>query len=115
MKEDPPGRSRTQVGTIRDVRIPRSLPAEAGGDEGRRSTDPLAGLGEVEQVCFDRPFLQRAKSEGRNPVYYVLGQTAAGRYLFCVIIQFPNRKGYPVTARSMTNNEKHRYRQWKNR
>ena len=70
---------------------------------------------EVEEVCFGSPFVQRAKSEGQNPVYYVLGQTDAGQYLFCVIIQFPDGKGYPVTARPMTNKEKHRYRQWKNR
>jgi hypothetical protein len=38
---------------------------------------------EVEEVCFGQPLVQRAKSEGENPVYYVLGQTEAGRYLFC--------------------------------
>jgi uncharacterized protein len=53
---------------------------------------------DVEEVCFGQAFVQRAKSEGQNPVYYVLGQTAAGQYLFCVIIQFPDRNGYPVTA-----------------
>ncbi|MGH8008797.1 MAG: hypothetical protein ACREQ3_17545, partial [Candidatus Binatia bacterium] len=38
---------------------------------------------EVEEVCFGRSFVQRAKSWGKNPVYYILGQTAAGRYLLC--------------------------------
>ena len=33
--------------------------------------------------------VQRAKSEGENPMYYVLGQTDAGRYLFCVVIRLP--------------------------
>ena len=70
---------------------------------------------EFEEACFGRPFVQRATSEGENPVYYVLGQTNAGRYLFCVVIQFPDGKGYPVTARSMTDHEKRRFRQWKNR
>ena len=42
---------------------------------------------EVEEVCFGAAFVQRAKSRGENPVYYVLGQTIAGRYVFCVIIQ----------------------------
>jgi uncharacterized DUF497 family protein len=70
---------------------------------------------EVEAVCFGQPLVQRAKSEGENPVYYVLGQTEAGRYLFCVIIRFPDGKGYPVTARPMSAKEKQRYRQWKNR
>ena len=70
---------------------------------------------EVEQLCFGQPLVQRAKSYGENPVYYVLGQTDAGRYLFAVIIQFPDGKGYPVTARPMTEKEKRRYRQWRER
>ena len=70
---------------------------------------------EFEEACFGQSLVQRAKSEGENPVYYVLGQTDEGRYLFCVIIQFPDGNGYPVTARSMTDKEKRRYRQWKNR
>jgi uncharacterized DUF497 family protein len=70
---------------------------------------------EVEAVCFGKSLVQRAKSEGENPVYYVLGQTDAGRYLFCVVIQFPDGNGYPVTARPMTAKEKRRYRKWKNR
>jgi len=70
---------------------------------------------EVEQVCFGQPLVQRAKSYGENPVYYVLGQTDAGLYLFSVIIEFPDGKGYPVTARPMTEKEKRRYRQWRER
>ena len=68
---------------------------------------------EVEEACFGRALVQRAKSEGDNPVYYILGQTDSGRYLFCVVIQFPDGKGYPVTARPMTDKEKHRYRTWR--
>lgn len=48
---------------------------------------------EVEEVRFDAPLVQRAKSQGVNPVYYVLGQTEAGRYLFCVVIRFPDGMG----------------------
>ena len=70
---------------------------------------------EVEETCFGVALVQRTKSEGENPVYYVLGQTVAGRYLFCVIIQFSDSKGYPVTARPMTAKEKQRYKQWRNR
>ena len=70
---------------------------------------------EVEEVCFGQALVQRAKSEGENPVYYVVGQTDAGRHLFCVVIRFPDGKGYPVTARMMTDNEKRGYRQWKER
>jgi uncharacterized protein len=33
----------------------------------------------------------------------------------CVIIEFPDGNGYPVTARAMTAKEKRRYRNWKNR
>lgn len=78
---------------------------------GRHSVIPE----EVEEICFGIALVQRAKSEGDNPVYYVLGQTEAGRYLFCVVIQFPDGRGYPVTSRSMTDKEKQRYRQWRNR
>lgn len=70
---------------------------------------------EVEEACFGAALVQRTKSEGDNPVYYVLGQTEVGRYLFCVVIQFPQGTGYPVTARPMTEKEQRRYRQWKNR
>jgi uncharacterized DUF497 family protein len=70
---------------------------------------------EVEEVCFGQALVQRAKSAGENPLYYVLGQTKAGRYLFCVVIAFPDGRGYPVTARLMTPKEKRRYRKWKNR
>ena len=70
---------------------------------------------EVEEVCFGKAFVQRAKSQGANPVYYVLGQTEVGRYLFCVVIQFPDGVGYPVTARPMKDQERRRYNRWKNR
>lgn len=33
---------------------------------------------EVEEACFGRTLALRAKSRGRHPVYYVLGQTTAG-------------------------------------
>ena len=70
---------------------------------------------EVEEVCFGQALVLHGKSAGTNPVYYVLGQTAAGRYLFCVVIRFPDGKGYPVTVRAMTAKEKQRFKQWKKR
>jgi uncharacterized DUF497 family protein len=70
---------------------------------------------EVEEVCFGKALVQVAKSRGRNPVYYVLGQTSSGRHLFCVVIQFPEGKGFPITARPMTQREKERYNRWKRR
>ena len=48
-----------------------------------------------------------------NPVYYLLGETDAGRPLFCIVIEFPGNKAYPVTARDMTTKEKRRYAEWK--
>jgi hypothetical protein len=54
-----------------------------------------------------------AKTIGKNPVYYVLGQTESGRHLFCVVIQFSNGKGFPVTARAMTEKEKRQFNRWK--
>lgn len=68
---------------------------------------------EVEEACFNSPLVLRGKSEGKNPVYYVLGQTDAGRYLFCVVISFPDGNGYPVTAREMTQKEKQKYKNWR--
>jgi uncharacterized protein len=68
---------------------------------------------EVEEACFGRALVLRARSQGENPVYYVRGRTAAGRYLFCVVIRLPDGKGYPITARPMTAREKRRYKRWK--
>ncbi len=70
---------------------------------------------EVEEVCFGKSLVRRGKTEGENPVYYVQGQTESGRYLFCVVILFPDGKGYPVTAREMTDKEKRRFRKWRDR
>ena len=70
---------------------------------------------EVEEVCFGNPLVLRARSGGKNPVYYVLGQTSSGRHLFCVVIEFPQLKGYPVTAREMTTKEKQRFNRWRER
>ena len=70
---------------------------------------------EFEEVCFGASLVLRAKATGPNPVYYVLGETDAGRPLFCVVIEFPGGRGYPVTARDMTDKEKRRYAEWKKR
>ena len=70
---------------------------------------------EVEEVCFGHPLVLRGKSIGKNPVYYVLGQTSGGRYLFCIVVGLPDLKGYPVTARLMTKKEEQRFKQWRKR
>jgi uncharacterized protein len=67
---------------------------------------------EFEEVCSRRSLVRRVKSEGDNPVYNVMGQTEDGRYLFCVVIHFPDGRGYPVSARPMTAKEKRRFRKW---
>ena len=68
---------------------------------------------EVEEVCFGHPLVLRGRSAGRNPVYYVLGQTTGGRHLFCVVVGLPDSQGYVVTARLMTAKEERRFKQWK--
>jgi hypothetical protein len=35
--------------------------------------------------------------------------------VFCVVIRFSDGKGYPITARPMTDKERRRYTQWRNR
>ena len=68
---------------------------------------------EVEAACFGKAMVRGVESEGPNPVYHVLGETEAGRHLFCVVILFPEGKAYPVTVRDMTDKEKTRYRDWR--
>ena len=68
---------------------------------------------EVEEVCFGHALVLRTKSRGPSPVYHVLGQTDAGRPLFCVVIRLQDGLAYPVTARPMSDRELRRYRQWK--
>ena len=70
---------------------------------------------EVEEVCFGKSWVERVKSKGKNPVYYVSGRTANGRFLICVVIRFPTGKACSVTAREREEKEKRRYRKWRNR
>jgi uncharacterized DUF497 family protein len=86
-------------------------PADRVAHIARHSVQPE----EVEEVCFGHALIQRAKSHGTNPVYYALGRTSSGRYLFCVVIQFPDAKGFPITARPMTRKAKERYNRWEKR
>ncbi len=48
---------------------------------------------EFEEVCFGDALVLRGKSTGKNPVYYVMGQTEAGRHLLGVVISFPTERG----------------------
>ena len=66
-------------------------------------------------MCFGASLVLRATATGQKPVSYVLGETGPGRPLFCVVIEFPGSKAYPVTARDLTTKEKRRYAEWKER
>ena len=68
---------------------------------------------EFEEVCFGQSLVLRTKAHGPSPVYQVLGQTASGDYVICVVIAMADGTGYPVTARPMTLKEKRRYMQWR--
>ncbi len=46
---------------------------------------------------------------GRNGVYRLYGRTEAGRILMVVITPRPERTGYPVTARDVTDTERRTY------
>ena len=70
---------------------------------------------EVEQVCFGHALVQRGRAEGVNPICYVRDRTESGRFLLCVIIQFPDGRGYPVTARPMSDRERRQYQEWAKR
>lgn len=69
---------------------------------------------EVEEACAGLPLKLKTKSQGKSPVYNVLGRTVVGRYLSCFIIQFADGNGWVITAREMTRAEKRRYQQWRN-
>ena len=61
---------------------------------------------EVEEV-LDRYYQVRLARKGR---YTFRGHTYAGRYLFIVVDALGERRGYVVTAREMTEAEKHQFR-----
>lgn len=68
---------------------------------------------EIEEACFGQPLTVQAVTETNNPIFYTLGQTRTGRYLFCVVLQLANGDGYPIMARRMTSKERRYYQQWK--
>ena len=65
---------------------------------------------EVEEVCFsdDPPLIEIGR--GGAPIYYVIGQTSAGRYLFVVVRYLFRGKAKPITAQDVESVEKNRYR-----
>ena len=61
---------------------------------------------EIDEMCVSDPLVRR----GRRGAYLVYGQTLEGRYVFAVIEPKAVGIGRCVTARDMTNREKHNYR-----
>ena len=64
---------------------------------------------EVEETCFseNKPLIEVGR--GGSPIYYVLGQASAGRFLFVVVRYLFRGKAKVITARDMESGEKRRY------
>lgn len=65
---------------------------------------------EVEQVVFARYCLKR-KGKG-DKIYYMLGKTDSGRYLFIVLRDLERAVARVITARDMSGSEKRLYKRW---
>lgn len=64
---------------------------------------------EVEEVCFEEPLVLKGPGKKNRHLYYVLGQTSAGRYLFVVLKPLGRGTALPVTAREMSTAQRQRY------
>ena len=62
---------------------------------------------ETEEVCFSR---SSCIETGKGELYYITGQTEAGRYLFIVVKYLGHGKAKVITARDMDGKEKARYK-----
>ena len=71
----------------------------------RHHVDPQ----EVEDVCFSTS-CHIETGRGGGSVYYVTGQTEAGRYLIVVVRYLGRGRAKVITAREMDDREKTRYR-----
>ncbi len=66
---------------------------------------------EVEEVFLNDPVFFRGP-KGHRPgenVYYALGQTDAGRYLYVIYIKKRDGRGLILSARDMTDSERRRF------
>jgi uncharacterized protein len=70
---------------------------------------------EVEEVLLANPEFRRGGKGNRKgeDLYYALGQTDAGRYLFIVFIRKRGNRALVLTARPMSEREKRGYRRRK--
>jgi hypothetical protein len=62
--------------------------------------------GEVEDAIYSRP---RWIAPGRSDTRLVFAQTSAGRYLLVVLAEALDGRDYGVTARDMTDTERHAF------
>jgi hypothetical protein len=70
---------------------------------------------EVEEAVFDDLDRQvfrgpRSRLDPSRRIYYVLGQSSAGRHLFVVLADRGDNTALTVTARDMMPDERRRYR-----
>jgi uncharacterized DUF497 family protein len=70
---------------------------------------------EVEEVLLSDPEFRRGPKGRRRgeDLYYALGRTDAGRYLFIVFIRKRGNKALVLTAREMSEREKRGHRRRK--
>ena len=68
----------------------------------RHGLDPV----EIEDVCFGKHFCFR----GRERRYILYGKTESGRMIMVVLERRFKQVFRPITAREMTDEERHRYR-----
>jgi len=66
---------------------------------------------EVEEACFEGESARvlRGRGRGEEKLYYILGKTLGGRYLFIVVKPRGKGKAKVITARDMNDLEKRRY------
>jgi hypothetical protein len=69
---------------------------------------PRGPPSEVEQALYTRPRLTTA---GRDGTTLVLGTSNEGRHLLIVVAESADGRDFVVTARDMTDNEKHVFRE----
>ena len=70
---------------------------------------------EVEEACFDDGSVKvlRGKGKWEEKLYYILGTTLGGRYLFIVVKPLGKGKAKVITAINMNNTEKRKYKEVK--
>lgn len=69
---------------------------------------------EVEEVVYEgKPIFRRGPGSEKNKRYYVLGQSASGRYLLIVLKKVRGTAFSTLTARDMKDDERRLYKRHK--